>query len=542
MVIQCNPWARPLIWLLPLLAACAGDAPTGPGVEAPTLESVALTQALNPALPGTVTGSLVGDTIVFEIPAVVTDVSRLVPTFTVSDSTATVQQGRAVLQSGVSAFDGRTDATWRVAEGAAARQYVVRVVVFTGLPVISVYTDGGAAITSKTVYVPGWARVYGGKNHPEWSMDSTRLQVRGRGNSTWSIPPKKPYRLKFTVTTPMLGFPTHRSWVLLANYWDLTLARNAVAFKLSELVGMAYTPRCQPVELVLNGEFQGAYQLCDQVETTDSRVPAGVGGWLLQLNDSSRLEPTDVAFQTPRIAAFSQEWRGSYWVYKTPDPPTIAQRTAIEGQLNTFEANLFGAGFAHPDTGYATYLDVASIIDWYLVQELAKNNDAMFINSVYIYATATGKITFGPLWDFDLAFGGYPYIPEPTGWRIRSAPWIERLLDDRAFIDKLKARWQVLYAKRAEVDAYLVDYARRMASSQRRTHALWAPYGPKPMVMAPDGPAAFALASTGGWPVGAPSPGPIGAFTDAEYAAEVQALRTWLSARFAWLNTNIMNL
>jgi hypothetical protein len=360
--------------------------------------------------------------------------------------------------------------------------------------------------------------------------------VKGRGNSTW-YNPKKPYRLKLTTGRSMLGAPSDRDWTLLANYWDLTLARNALAFEMSRIVGMAYTPRCQPVELILNGTHQGAYQLCEHMETNADRVPAGPGGWLVELNDDGRLDPGDVYFQTPRIATFSAEWGGSFFVYKTPDPPTATQDSVIQAQINRFETNLFSTGFAHPDTGYAAHLDVESLIDWYLVQELTKNNDAMFINSVYLYAKAGGKITFGPLWDFDLAFGGYPLNPEPQGWRVRNAPWIERLFDDRAFLNRMKTQWQALYAQRSAIDAGLVAYAARLRESQRLSHALWYPYEPKPNLMAPFVGSASALALA---IPGFGTPGSL--FTDAMYDAEVQTLRTWLSTRFAWLNAAIMDL
>ncbi len=503
---------------------------------APALSTFTLTKALNPALDGTMIGVFEGDAIRIVLPKVM-DVVALVPTFTVSAPRATVTVAAITQASGITANSFAQDVRYTVTSiGGTTREYLVRVIVWTGLPVITLNTDGTAPIVSKTIYVPGSVSVYGGKDHPEWSFSTVTTQVRGRGNSTWFFPPKKPYRLKLTSSRSMLGFPAERDWVLLANYWDLTLARNAIAFEMSKIVGMAFTPRCEPVELVLNGVHQGAYQLCDHMESGADRVPTGTGGWLLEMNDDGRLDPGDVFFQTPRIASFSQEWGGTFFVYKTPDPPTAAQDAAIQAQLNRFETNLYSAGFAHPDTGYAAHLNVESLIDWYLVQELTKNNDAMFINSVYLYATAGGKITFGPLWDFDLAFGGYPYIPEPQGWRIRYAPWISRLLDDRAFIDKLKVQWQALFAQRSAIDAALVAYTARLRESQRLSHALWYPYLPKPTLMAPSvGAGSAMLAPAAPFPTGS-------TFTDAMYNAEVLALRNWLTARFAWLNTAIMDL
>ena len=504
---------------------------------APALTAFSLTKALNATLDSAVTATFVGDTIRLVIPKVM-DVAALIPTFTVSAPRATVTIATAPQTSGVSATSFANDVRYTVTSiGGTTREYVVRVLVWTGLPVVTLNTDGAAPIVSRDLYIPGSVSVYGGKDRPEWSFTTVTTQVKGRGNSTWHNP-KKPYRLKLASSRSMLGAPADRDWTLLANYWDVSLARNAMAFEMSRAVGMVYTPRCQPVELILNGVHQGAYQLCEHMETATDRVPAGSGGWLLEMNDDGRLDPGDVYFQTPRIATFSQEWGGTFFVYKTPDPPSATQDSTIQAQVNRFETNLYSAGFAHPDTGYAAHLNVESLIDWYLVQELTKNNDAMFINSVYLYSPAGGKITFGPLWDFDLAFGGYPYIPEPQGWRIRYSPWISRLLDDRAFIDKLKLQWQALYAQRGTIDAALVSYTGRLRESQRINHALWYPYLPKPTLMAPFskyGPTAtFA----------APSPAAPGGslFTDAMYDAEVLALRNWLTARFAWLNTAIMDL
>ncbi|MFZ9899021.1 MAG: CotH kinase family protein [Gemmatimonadaceae bacterium] len=504
---------------------------------APALTAFMLTKALNATLDSSVTATFIGDTIRLVIPKVM-DVTSLIPTFSTSAPRAAVRIGSAAQTTGVSAASFADDVRYTVVSiGGASREYIVRVIVWTGLPVVTLNTDGGAPIVTRDFYIPGSVSVYGGKDHPEWSFTTVTTQVKGRGNSTWHNP-KKPYRLKLASGRSMLGAPSDRDWTLLANYWDVSLARNAMAFEASRLVGMAYTPRCQPVELILNGVHQGSYQLCEHMETATDRIPAGTGGWLLEMNDDGRIDPGDVFFQTPRIASFSQEWGGTFFVYKTPDPPTAAQDSAIQAQVNRFETNLYSDGFANPDTGYAAHLDVESLIDWYLVQELVKNNDAMFINSVYFYAKAGGKITFGPLWDFDLAFGGYPWIPEPQGWRIRYSPWISRLLDDRAFIDKLKVQWQALYAQRSAIDAALVAYTGRLRESQRINHALWYPYLPKPTVMAPF----VSYSSTATFAVPTPGAPTNSLFTDAMYDAEVQTLRNWLTARFAWLNTAIMDL
>ncbi len=515
------------------IGACT--APSEPPVAIRAdVTTFAFMRVVNSALASDVQGVITGDTIRVIIPEIVA-VDSLVPSFTISEAAAVVALGGAVQQSGATAADFTTDVRYTVNSSTGnVHSYIVVVTVFTGLPAIFVTTDGGVEITSRVTYVPATVRVYGGKDHPEWSFTAT-TNVRGRGNSTWENP-KKPLRLKLTTSTSVFGFPADRDWVLLANYWDLSLARNATAFKISDVLGMAFTPRCLPFELFLNGAHQGSYQLCDHVEVAPSRVPAGADGWFLELVDRGRAQSDgDSYFQTPQIDQYTTRYDASpsVWSYKQPAPPSNAQRSVIEAQVLAFEQLLYGAGFADPDTGYAAQVDVRSLIDWYLVNELSKNNDSAFSLSVYIFRTATGKITFGPAWDFDLAFGNYPYDWQPEGWKIKTSGWMERFFADPAFVAQVKARWLVLRGRRAEIDAFVRDYTDRLALSQQRSHALWFPYLPLPLLTA------------GEWPT--PFTSPIhqsfaAIFSSADYAAEVQRTRAWLSTRFDWLDSQIMGL
>src|SRR5690606_10459946 len=115
--------------------------------------------------------------------------------------------------------------------------------VITQLPMLTITTANGAPVIEKKTYLNGSYSLTGEGLSP---VEGT-LEVRGRGNSTWDWP-KKPYRLKLTTSTELLGMPKSRHWVLLANYADKTLMRNDVAFMFSESLGMAYTTRARHVE------------------------------------------------------------------------------------------------------------------------------------------------------------------------------------------------------------------------------------------------------------------------------------------------------
>jgi len=159
------------------------------------------------------------------------------------------------------------------------------------LPVLNLNTDNAVAIASKETYVKGSFTL-----SDVGAADVTGvLEVRGRGNSTWGWP-KKPYRLKLTTSTELLGMPKGKNWVLLANYADKTLMRNDIAFMFSRNLGFEWTPRAQYVELKVNGAYQGVYQLVEHVRIDKDRVNIDemkvadidsdkiTGGYLLQID------------------------------------------------------------------------------------------------------------------------------------------------------------------------------------------------------------------------------------------------------------------
>ncbi len=105
------------------------------------------------------------------------------------------------------------------------------------LPVLNITTEGNAPILSKETYVNASFTLTGdGITAVEGDTE-----IRGRGNSTWAWD-KKPYRLKLSSSTEILGMPASKHWVLLANYADKTLMRNDIAFMFSRSLGMDTHP------------------------------------------------------------------------------------------------------------------------------------------------------------------------------------------------------------------------------------------------------------------------------------------------------------
>jgi len=262
----------------------------------------------------------------------------------------------------------------------------------TNLPTVVINTQNRQEITSKTTYVQSNVYIISadGKN----LLATKETGVRGRGNASWGMP-KKPYKLKFAEKQSPLGAPAHdKKWTLIANYGDKTLMRNILAFEVSRRVGMAYTPFCTPVDVVLNGEYQGCYQLCDQVEVGKNRVDAKEG-YLIEMDAYAYTE-----------AVYFYSAKGTPVTVKYPDDDKITQdqRQYIKDYFGKMETAVNSANFKDPEKGYRKYLDLDSFLQFFIVGEFCGNTDTYWSVNMYKKDAADGVFYTGPIWDYDLAF------------------------------------------------------------------------------------------------------------------------------------------
>ena len=224
-------------------------------------------------------------------------------------------------------------------------------------------------------------------------LATSGTEIRGRGNASWNFE-KKPYRLKFDKKQSPLGAPASaKKWTLISNHGDKTLMRNILAFEVSRRVGQPYTPFCHPVDLIINGEYRGCYQLCDQVEADEDRVPCE-DGYLIEID----------AYAWDEEVMFASS-SGIPVTIKHPDEDDITdqQKKFINDYFNKFEAAALASNFTDPNNGYRKYLDLDSFLRNFIIGEFCANTDAFW--SVYMYKDAAdGKLYTGPTWDNDLSF------------------------------------------------------------------------------------------------------------------------------------------
>lgn len=138
----------------------------------------------------------------------------------------------------------------------------------TNLPLITIYTQNSTDPVSKEEKIDCEVSIV----NEEKTVLKENATIRVRGKST-SAPPKKPYLIKFSKKQTILGFKgSYKKWTLLSNLFDISSIRNALAFKMSELMKFDFTPRCFSVDLILNGAYRGNYYLCDDVEIGPDRI------------------------------------------------------------------------------------------------------------------------------------------------------------------------------------------------------------------------------------------------------------------------------
>ena len=361
----------------------------------------------------------------------------------------------------------------------------------TNLPLVVVNTDGMRMMQSKDDKVNSTVHIISDGGTSLLSKKDT--ECKGRGNASWNFP-KKPMRLKFPKKQTVLpDAPAKcKKWTLINNYGDKSLMRNKIAFHMSRGIGLSYTPYCQFVDLIFNGEYQGCYQLCDQVEVNPGRVEitemtpddiegeALTGGYFIEIDAYANQE-----------ASWFESLRGIPVTIKSPDDDEITpeQSAYIKDYFNKFETAVFTYGFTSETTGYRKYLNLDSFLQYFIVGELDGNTDYFW--SIYMSKErGEEKFVVGPVWDVDLGFDNdyrtYP-IANKTDFIYRSggsvaSSAVKRLADriliaDAKSRERLKYLWSDARVNRHYNPTYyckLVDrYAEQLAQSQELNFKRW---------------------------------------------------------------------
>ncbi|MBR6313341.1 MAG: CotH kinase family protein [Clostridia bacterium] len=345
--------------------------------------------------------------------------------------------------------------------------YPLTVLQSSALPTVFIETASGSLnylLANKENKEPATIRVY---ENGELTLDKELKQIKGRGNSTWTECPKKPFNIKFDKKTALLGMPKAKKWSLLANYKDDSAIKTPAGLELGRTLGIPYTSECRNADLYLNGEYYGNFSVCESVEVGENRVeitdlekanetanpgveiealprggtgangsvqnhtvkgsmkwvnipnnPADIsGGYLLELDFGVRYNE--------EVSGFVSNY-GQWVVVKSPEYASEAEVRYIAALYNEAEEALLSSnGYNSRGKYYTEYFDMETLAKTYLFIELQKSLDTA-ISSFYFYKDAgSDLLVAAPVWDFDRGF----YTPEwrcasdmssPNGWHSSS--------------------------------------------------------------------------------------------------------------------------
>ncbi|MBR5336085.1 MAG: CotH kinase family protein [Bacteroidaceae bacterium] len=346
------------------------------------------------------------------------------------------------------------------------------------VPRIDIDIENGLSVTSKEYYLSANFRITGYGMYDDF-VDS--VQIKGRGNSTWSYS-KKPYRLKFDKKVKPFGLTKGKSWVLLANAQTGAMMANAVAMKIGQLADVPYANHIIPVELYINGEYKGNYMFTEHVGFSNNSVDVDddLGlGYMLELD-----------------SYYDEDYRFRSTYYnlpvnvKEPDLSDYDTQTAnekfgiIKDDFNELDALLYTGG------DISSKIDLDAAARFMLVNELVMNQELGHPKSTYLWredvTSDESKIILGPLWDFDWAFGyegsgQYFYKDYKSDYFSNGMPsgsgksFFRQLMLDKEFQRHYYKVWKEFNdnGRIKEVVEYINDYYQFAKSSLEHNATVW---------------------------------------------------------------------
>lgn len=258
------------------------------------------------------------------------------------------------------------------------------------VPRLDIDVDGGRSITSRDYWLKAKFTLNGNKMYE--SVEDY-IEIKGRGNSSWGWP-KKPYTIRFAEKTKLCGLKSGKRWNLMSNYQDVTDMMNAVVFKAGRMVRAPYQPHSIPLELYLNGVYQGCYTLTEHVGIHNNCVDEDDFSLMLELDD----------YQDEAVGQkFHSKQFNLPINVKNPDfteegcPITLSE---VNNDWNDFEKVL------RQKKDLAPYMSLDSFATFMFMNELSGNAELNHPKSTFLYKpTGTKRYIWGPGWDYDWGFG-----------------------------------------------------------------------------------------------------------------------------------------
>ena len=267
-------------------------------------------------------------------------------------------------------------------------------------------------------------------------------QLKARGNNSFRYS-KKPYQIKLTEKAPLFGMSRGKTWILLANWVDVSLLRNQIVLDMSREIGLRNALSCVQADVWINGVYNGLYLLTEKIQIGKNRIditnlekaaekvnpdplepgkmvkgksalaplmryypdvkdPEDItGGYIMTIEKKARMKDYS-------LAGFRTEDDLSIHI-KEPTYPSHGQAEYLAGLITKVQKALMAKDGKEPGTGksYEEYVDTDSFARKLLIEDWCKNYD-FFGGSQFLYKDSDRTDTLiyaGPSWDYDLSFG-----------------------------------------------------------------------------------------------------------------------------------------
>lgn len=267
----------------------------------------------------------------------------------------------------------------------------------TSVPRVNIDIENGDMVWSKYDYLNATISIDGAGVFP--SMEATPVQIKGRGNTSWSgwAWDKNPYRLKFAEKQKPFGLTKGKSWVLLANKQSGSMTTNAIGMKAACLVGTAAANHMVPVDLYINGDYRGSYNFTEKVGFSNNSV---------DLDDESAATLLELDTYYDETYKFYSQYYNLPVNIKEPDfaegGTHLTQQTVANDFNNFLQALQRGNAIGN-------YVDLDMLARYLFLNDLILNYELKHPKSTFLYkefvGVSTSKYIFGPVWDLDWAYG-----------------------------------------------------------------------------------------------------------------------------------------
>jgi hypothetical protein len=412
----------------------------------------------------------------------------------------------------------------------------------SSLPLVFISTYGeGISDDPRVVAHMGVVNNTGGENHvDDFFTDydgQISIEIRGSSSQTFM---KKSYGFETqddegeNNNVSLLGMPEENDWVLHGPYSDKTLMRNAIVSELGRKIGR-YTPRGRFCELIIDDRYSGVYLLLESIKRDKNRVDIAklkdddiegdelTGGYILKIDRNTG--EFNGSWPSDYPALGGQELKVRYHKPEAEEMEQV-QKDYIREYVSEFEDALAADNFDDGLNGFRNYVEVASFIDQYFVNEFSRNVDGYRLSTFFHKRKDSdgGRLIMGPWWDFNLAFANCNFCEafNPEGWEVEGGScyqnnpfWFERMLEDSLYANQLACTWEHHRAtvwSDDEFESLIDSLENHLEEAAGRNFARWVSLG------------------SNVWP---------NYFVGDTYEEEVDYLKNWTFQRLAWMDEEL---